>query len=97
MSPETTVRPPTVHESDVVASWRLSVTGRTEPLFFARLLAKLAVPAVELRTAHYERLGDESRAQFEVHTTAAWAHLIAARFRRLVGTFGVSLSQGDRA
>lgn len=75
----------TVHEPDAAALWDLSILARFEPRLLSRILTKLAVPDIEVRTVHYtaDLRMDLARCNLCVATTSGRAALTAAKLRQL--------------
>lgn len=77
--------------------WRLQIDAEPEPLLLSRILQKLAVPEIELRTAHYEAgtQGRGARAELTFCAVSSRARLVAVRLRKIVGMERVTLQAAD--
>lgn len=53
-------------EGDAIARWRLRLHAVDEPLLLSRILQKITVPEIELRSAHYEIDGPSGIARIEL-------------------------------
>ena len=86
---------PDVSEGDAPDRWRLQILAVGEPLLLSRVLQRITVPEIELRSAHYEIDGPSGIARIELTLFArpARARLATARLRKIIGVQSVATTQ----
>jgi hypothetical protein len=80
-----------VHIDDRACDWLITLETIDDPLALARVLEKLAVPAVEIRAVNYIRGAEQGLLTLRVHGSEAWLQLLTRKLAKLVAARNVRL------